>query len=158
MIEKELLLLVEDFKGLAHFFSGFLKDVSPAVKDVAWGNGAVICRPSNGVLNLLIPPTRFEMSAITQDTGVCFVGGLNVLVNLTVERGPVSNAAVQSAHVNEIETRFLKCPFGCTVIDLKPAIGRHPLRLGRRQVGANNLGGWEYICHIPAGFLSRIIL
>ena len=35
MIEKELLLLVEDFKGLAHFFSGFFKDVSPAGNDVA---------------------------------------------------------------------------------------------------------------------------
>ena len=65
MIEKELLLLIEDFKGLAHSFSGFLKEVSPAVEDVAWGNGAVICRPSNGVLNLLIPPTRFEMSTVT---------------------------------------------------------------------------------------------
>jgi len=35
MIEKELLLLVDDFKGLAYFFSGFLKDVSPAGQDVA---------------------------------------------------------------------------------------------------------------------------
>ena len=95
MIEKELLLLVKDFKGLAHFFSGFLKDISPALKSVAWGNGAVICKPSNGVLNLLIPPTGFEMSTITQDAEACFVGGLNVLVNLAVERGPVSNAAVQ---------------------------------------------------------------
>jgi hypothetical protein len=157
MIEKELLLLVEDFKGLAHFLSGFLKDVSPAFNNVAWGNGAVICKPSNGVLNLLIPPTGFEMSMITQDTEACFVGGLNVLVNFVVERGPVSNAAEQCAHVNEIETRFLKCPFGCTIIDLKLAIRRHPLRLSRRQVGANDLGGWEHICHISAGFLSRII-
>jgi hypothetical protein len=43
MVEKKLLLLIEDFKGLADSFSGFLKEVSPAVKDVAWGNGAVIC-------------------------------------------------------------------------------------------------------------------
>jgi hypothetical protein len=158
MIEKELLLLIEDFKGLAHYFSGFLKEVSPAVEDVAWGNGAVICRPSNGVLNLLIPPTRFEMSTVTQDTEACFVGGLDVLVYLAVERGPVSNAAVQPAHVNKIETRFLKCPLVCTIIDLKLTIGRYPLRLGRRQVGANDLGGWEHIRHIPAGFPSQIIL
>lgn len=98
------------------------------------------------------------MSTITQDAEACFVGGLDVLVYLAVERGPVSNAAVQSAHVNEIETRFLKCPFGRTIIDLKLAIGRHPLRLNRRQVGANDLGGWEYICHIAAGFLSRVTL
>jgi hypothetical protein len=98
------------------------------------------------------------MSTIAQDTEACFVGGLNVLVNLAVERGPVSNAAVQCAHVNEIETCFLKCPFGRTIIDLKLAIGRYPSRLGRRQVGANDLGGWEHICHIPAGFLSRILI
>jgi hypothetical protein len=98
------------------------------------------------------------MSTVTQDTEACFVGRLDVLVYLAVERGPVSNAAVQSAHVNEIETRFLKCPFVCTIIDLKLAIGRHPLRLDRRQVGANDLGGWEHICHIPAGFPSQIIL
>jgi hypothetical protein len=43
MVEEELLLLIEDFKGLAHSFSGFLKEVSPAVEDVAGGDGAVIC-------------------------------------------------------------------------------------------------------------------
>ena len=43
MIEKELLLLIEDFKGLAYSFSGFFKEVSPVVEDVAWGDGAVVC-------------------------------------------------------------------------------------------------------------------
>jgi hypothetical protein len=66
VVEKELLLQVQDLKSLAHFLSSFLKDVSPALKNVAFGNGAVICRPSNGVLNLLVPSARFQASKTNQ--------------------------------------------------------------------------------------------
>ena len=43
MVKKELFLLVENFECLAHFLPGLLKDVSPSLEDVAFGNGAVVC-------------------------------------------------------------------------------------------------------------------
>jgi hypothetical protein len=67
VVEKELLLQVQDLKSLTHFLAGFLKHVSPAVENVAFGNGAIICRPSNRVLNLLIPSAGFKMPAINQE-------------------------------------------------------------------------------------------
>ena len=83
---------------------------------------------------------------------------MDVLVYLTVERGPVSNAAIQRANMYKIEACLFKCPFLCTIVDLELAVWGHPSRLYRRQVGSNDLGRWEHICHIPAGSLSRTVL
>lgn len=83
---------------------------------------------------------------------------MDVLIYLTVERGPVSNAAIQRANMNEIEACLFKGPFLCTIIDLELAVWGNPSRLYRRQVGSNDLGRWEHICHIPAGSLSQNVL
>jgi len=66
MIEKEVFLLVKNLESLSHFLSGVLKDVSPRIEDVPLGNGSIIRGPSNGVLDLFIPATRFEVSMANQ--------------------------------------------------------------------------------------------
>lgn len=59
--------------------------------------------------------------------------GLNLLVTLAVEGGPISNTPVQEPNVDEVEAIFLVHPFAAAVINLEA-------KIRREEVGLN---GWK---------------
>lgn len=53
---------------------------------------------------------------------------------------PVRDTTEHLAGVDEVEAVLVKCPLHGHVVHLKLAIRRHPCRLYRAKIGANNLG------------------
>ena len=55
--------------------------------------------------------------------------GLNLLVTLAVEGGPISNAPVEDPYVYEVEVIFLVHPFTSAVVNLEAEIRGGEVRL-----------------------------
>lgn len=73
--------------------------------------------------------------------------GLEVLVGLPVEAVPVGDAAGHAAAVDEVELVLRgERPVALDVFDVESAVGRHPGRLDRAQVGPDDLGAGELVC------------
>ena len=80
----------------------------------------------------------------------CFNGaaGLQVQVTLVEIFIPIGNAAEHLSRVDKVKAVFPEGPFHRDVIHLKDTVGRDPCRLDGGQIGANDLGVGEKLCHL----------
>ena len=63
---------------------------------------------------------------------------MSILKGFSVERRPVSNAAVQSPHMDEVKAIRSVCPFCTGIINFEFAVRGDEHGLDRRQVGADD--------------------
>lgn len=66
---------------------------------------------------------------------------------------PVVDATVKVADVDVVEMVGRPGPIKMDVINMKFTVRRYPPWLDRRDVGANDTGGWELICKITSGLV-----
>lgn len=101
------------------------------MKDMSWGDGIVVCAPTDAVFDL------FEISS-----------GFEVGVDAGVEFGPRGDGAVEAADVDEVELAFGEGPGFGAVVDLEAEVGRDPVRLDGGDVCCDYLGVGVFVCEV----------
>jgi hypothetical protein len=70
---------------------------------------------------------------------------LAAAMRLSKQCWPITDAAQEITHVDEVETVGLKRPLKCSVFNFEFHIGGDPARLYGRKIGTGNLGIWVLI-------------
>lgn len=123
--------LFPDGEGLAEAVAHFDDDAAPGVVEVVGAHGGVVGHGLDRVLDNL------DVAA-----------GLGVGIGLLEEEVPVGDAAEELADVDEVEVVGREGPGEADVVDFEAAVGRDPLGLDGRQVGAGDGGGGILVGHV----------
>jgi len=110
----------------------FVEEIAPLRQDVFFGQRAIV---------------GFELDAHFHFVEVA--AWLEVVVDLCVERWPVTDGAVQGADVDEVKGLGV-CPWEGYVVDFEFAVWRRELRLDGGEVYAEDLGAgvfWYWVGH-----------
>lgn len=137
------LVVTGDLEGTVDLLAGLPEEVAPLLEDVA-----LVARHP-GVL-----AARLEVDLGVLDPAA----GLDVAEGLAVQLAPVVDAAVQVAHVDEVELVRLEGPVELGVVDLEAAVGRDPAGLHGGDVKAQDFGGGVLVGHIAANALEMVDL
>lgn len=137
------LVVAGDLEGAVDLVAGLPEEVAPLLEDVA-----LVVR------HLGVLAARLEV-----DLGVLDPAArLHVAERLAVQLAPVVDAAVQVAHVDEVELVLLEGPVELGVVDLEAAVGRDPAGLHGGDVKAQDIGRGVLVGHIASNALERVDL